>query len=245
MRYNPGQTNPNIFHCQIGPLLIVASNPGVFLVVNGTELLEAFCVGVVDVLSIGCKRSRRRRSIGVGHFGWRTGQWFKGQRVTLLLSAYDRHALLWSSLPLPWDSSNCQSDKPQIFSTYFVPTFIGVWTIFISYLCHLTHPYLLSPHLIFHDSESSYSFYSYLPLCLLLGYGLCAGPALNMYVYNVWCLLLAFPDLISTWISLPPVSSTATLGLFLLITQSPDLNLSTSCVFKALRRKPAQQGFVP
>ena len=53
------------------------------------------------------------------------------------------------------------------------------------------------------------------------------------------------PDLISTWIPLLPVSSTATLGLFLLITQSPNLDLSTSCVFEALRRKPAQQGFVP
>ena len=43
--------------------------------------------------------------------------------------------------------------------------------------------------------ESSYSFYSYLPLCLLLGYGLCVGPTLNMYVYNVCGLLLAFPRL--------------------------------------------------
>ena len=49
--------------------------------------------------------------------------------------------------------------------------------------------------LIFRNSESAYSFYFYLPLCLLLGYGLCARPALNMYVYNVWCLLLAFPRL--------------------------------------------------
>ena len=32
-----------------------------------------------------------------------------------------------------------------------------------------------------------YSFYIYLPLYLLLGYGLCAGPALNMYVYK--CLV--------------------------------------------------------
>ena len=133
------------------------------------------------------------------------GQWFKGQWLMLLLSAHDRHALLWSSLPLPWDLSNHQLDKPQIFSTHFVTMFFGLWTIFISYLCHPiiflsllchpTHPYLLSPHLIFHDSESSYSFYFYLPLCLLLGYGLCAGPTLNMYVYNVWCLLLAFPRL--------------------------------------------------
>ena len=50
-------------------------------------------------------------------------------------------------------------------------------------------------HPILRDSKSSYSFYFYLPLCLLLGYGLCARPTLNMYVYNVWCLLLAFPRL--------------------------------------------------
>ena len=54
--------------------------------------------------------------------------------------------------------------------------------LFWSLLTHLTHPYLQSPHLIFHNCESSYSFYIYLPLCLLLGYGLCTGPALNMYV---------------------------------------------------------------
>ena len=76
--------------------------------------------------------------------------------------------------------------------------FIFIWLIFVLFLslfCHPTHPYLLSPHLIFRDSESAYSFYFYLPLCLLLGYGLCARPTLNMYVYNVWSLLLAFPRL--------------------------------------------------
>ena len=100
--------------------------------------------------------------------------------------------------------------------------FIFIWLIFVlflSLLCHPTHSYLLSPHLIFCNSESAYSFYFYLPLCLLLGYGLCTRPALNMYVYmctGVCCW--HSPDLISTWISLLPVSSTATLGLFLLIT---------------------------
>ena len=29
----------------------------------------------------------------------------------------------------------------------------------------------------------------------IIGYGPCARPTLNMYVYNVWCLLLAFPRL--------------------------------------------------
>ena len=89
-----------------------------------------------------------------------------------------------------------------------------LWCVVLFYL-HLTHLYsifvtplssnpplspitplfvLVNPPILC-DSESSYSFYFYLPLCLLLGYGLCAGPALNMYVYNVWCLLSAFPRL--------------------------------------------------
>ena len=129
-----------------------------------------------------------------------------------MLSAHDRHALLWSPLPLPWDSPVHQPDKPRIFFIHSDPTSLGVWCYF--YL-HLTHPCsifvtplssdpplspiaplrLLGTHPILHDSKSAYSFYSYLPLCLLLGYGLCAGPTLNMYVYNVWCLLLAFPRL--------------------------------------------------
>ena len=172
----------------------------------------------------------------------------------LLLSAHDRHALLWSSLPLPRDSSDCQLDKPWIFSTHFVPTFFGVWTIFISYLCHPiiflsllchpTHPYLLSPHLIFHDSESSYSFYSYLPLCLLLGYGLYAGPALNMYVYNVWCLLLAFPRLDINLDHSITCLLYSNPRVVLVDNSIIALDLFTGCVFETLRRKQAQQGFV-
>ena len=75
----------------------------------------------------------------------------------------------------------------------------------------------------------------------IIGYGPCARPALIMYVYNVCGLLLAFPDLKLTWITLPPVLSTATLGLFLLITQSPDLDLLFLCVSVALWRKPAHR----
>ena len=60
-----------------------------------------------------------------------------------------------------------------------------------------------------------------------------------MYITSGVCCWHS-PDLISTWIPLLPVSSTATLGLFLLITQSPDLNLLFLCVFVALRRKPVQ-----
>ena len=133
------------------------------------------------------------------------GRWCKAQRQKLLLAVHARHGLIWSSLPLPRDPSVHRPDKPQIFFTHSDLKLFGVWCIFIfiwlilvlylSLFCHPTHPYLLSPHLIFHDSESAYSFYSYLPLCLLLGYGPCTGPALNMYVYNVWCLLLAFPRL--------------------------------------------------
>ena len=103
----------------------------------------------------------------------------------------------------------------MLFRSFFIHSVLmsfGVWCYF--YL-HLTHPcsifvtplssnpplspitplFVLVNTPILRDSESSYSFYFYLPLCLLLGYGPCARPALNMYVYNVWCLLLAFPRL--------------------------------------------------
>ena len=61
----------DVFCHQVSPSLIIASNPSILLVVDRMELLEAFCVGVVDVLSIGHKRSRR--SVGIRHFVWRTG----------------------------------------------------------------------------------------------------------------------------------------------------------------------------
>ena len=112
----------------------------------------------------------------------------------LLLAAHVRHALLWPSLPLPWDSSVPQQTNPGTSSPTLIRCplvcgviFIFIWLIlvlFLSLLCRPTHPYLLLPHLIFCDSESAYSFYFYLPLCLLLGYGLCTRPAPNMYVYK-------------------------------------------------------------
>ena len=121
--------------------------------------------------------------------------------------------------------------------------------LFLSLLTHPTHSYLLSPHFDFRLTHWFTAIRSHLihsifisPLCLLLGYGLCAGPALIMYVYmctGVCCW--HSPDLKLTWITLPPVSSTATLGLFLLITQSPDLDLLFLCVFMALKRKPAHR----
>ena len=74
-------------------------------IVPHLELLEALRASIVDVLGVGDELGRGRRSIGGRHFEWRMGRWFKGQRLMLLLSAHDRHALLWSSLPLPQDPS--------------------------------------------------------------------------------------------------------------------------------------------
>ena len=91
----------------------------------------------------------------------------------------------------PGSSSSTLTWCPLVYGVIFIFIWL-ILVLFLSLLCHLTHPYLLLPHLIFRDSESAYSFYFYLPLCLLLGYGLCARPTLNMYVYNIWCLLLAF-----------------------------------------------------
>ena len=87
--------------------------------------------------------------------------------------------------------------------------FIFTWLIFVLYLsllCHPTHPYLLLPHFnfrvphsILRNSESAYSFYFYLPLCLLLGDGLCARPTLNMYVYKHLVSAVGIPQ---TWYQL-------------------------------------------
>ena len=65
----------------------------------------------------------------------------------------------------------------------------------LTLLTHLTHSYLLSPHLIFHNSESAYSFYLCPPPMIIIRVCLCAGPALNHVVFSVWGLLLAFPSL--------------------------------------------------
>ena len=172
---------------------IVVSGPGVLDVVSPLELLEALCTSVVDVLGVGDELGRRSRSIGSRHFEWRMGWWFERQRLTLLLSAHDRHALLWSSLPLPRNSSIRWSDKPQIFFSHSDPKPFGVWCYF--YL-HLTHhcsifvtPLSSDPPLspiaplwfpvnppIRRDSESSYSFYSYLSPMFIIGYGPCSSP---------------------------------------------------------------------
>ena len=170
-------------------------------VVPRLELLEAFGASIVDVLSIGHELRRRRRSVESRHFEWRTGLWCKMQRLTLLLAAHVRHGLIWLSLPLPRDTSVHRPDKPRIFFSHFKPKLFGVCGYFYLHLTHLCSIFvtplssnpLLSPIAplrfpvnppIRRDSESSYSFYFYLPLCLLLGNGLCARPALIMYVYK-------------------------------------------------------------
>ena len=98
----------DVFSTRIWPMRIVASGTGIPTIVRGFEPLKALHPGVVDILGEGDKW--RRRSIGSRHFVWRMGWWFRGQWLMLLLSAHDRHALLWSSLPLLWDSSVYRAD---------------------------------------------------------------------------------------------------------------------------------------
>ena len=195
----------------IDPFGIVASSPSVLDIVLCLELFKAFGASIVDILGVGDELGRR--SIGWRHFEWRMGWWFERQRLTLLLSAHNRHALLWSSLPLPRGSSVCRSDKPQIFFSHSDPKPFGVWCYFYLHLTHLCSIFitplssdpLLSPitplwflgtHPILRDSESSYSFYFYLPLCLSLGYGLCTRPTLIMYVYKHLVSAVGIPQ---TW----------------------------------------------
>ena len=122
---------------QISPTRIVAGTSSVLDVVAALEPLEALSASIVDVLGIGDELRRRRRSVGSRHFEWRTGLQFKGQRLTLLLSAYDRHALLWFLLPLPRDPSVRRPDKPRIFFIHSNPKLFGVWCYFYLHLTHL------------------------------------------------------------------------------------------------------------
>ena len=92
------------FGQQIGWVGIVASGPGILDVVPSLELLEALCASIVDILGVG-NELRRRRSVGSRHFVWRTGWWCKTQWLMLVVAAHARHDLIWSSLPLPQDSS--------------------------------------------------------------------------------------------------------------------------------------------
>ena len=116
---------------RIRPIRIVMGSTGILDIVMSLETLEALHLGVIDILGIGDKLRRRRRSVGSRHFEWRTGRWCKVQRLMLLLAAHVRHGLIWSSLPLPWDSSVHRPDKPQIFFIHSNPIPFGVWCIFI------------------------------------------------------------------------------------------------------------------
>ena len=111
---------------RIRRIWIVTGSMGVLDVVLGLELLEPLRMGVVNVLGVG-DEGRRRRSTGSRHFVWRMGGWCKTQQLTLLLAAHVRHGLIWSSLPLPQDSSVHRSDKPQIFLSHSDPKPFGVW----------------------------------------------------------------------------------------------------------------------
>ena len=122
---------------RINPPRIVTGASGVLDVVATLESLEALGPSVVDILSIANELRRRRRSVGSRHFEWRTGLQFKGQRLMLFLSAYDRHALLWFLLPLPRDSSVHRPDKPWIFFIHSDPKPFGVWCYFYLHLTHL------------------------------------------------------------------------------------------------------------
>ena len=202
----------NGFSRRIDHVRIIACGPGVLDIESRLELLKPFGASIVDILGVG-DELRRRRSVGGRHFKWRMGGWCKTQWLTLLLAAHVRHGLIWSSLPLPQDSSVCQPDKPQIFFSHSDPKPFGVWCYFYFHLTHLCSilvtPLSFDPFLspitplwflvnppILHDSESSYSFYSYLPLRLLLGHSPCTRPALIMYVYKRLVSAVGIPQ---TW----------------------------------------------
>ena len=168
----------------------------------------------------------------------------------LLLLAHDRHALIWSSLPLPQDSSVCQPDKPWIFlpTSFWHSLVCGlflsfIWLIPVLFLSlFVIQPTLISYRPTWSSAIVSqcYSFYIHLPLCLLLGYGLCTRPALNMYVYKCLVSAIGIPQ---TWNQLGSHHHLSSLqqpwgcSCWLL---NHTLDLSTYCVFEALRRKLAQ-----
>ena len=123
----------------------------------------------------------------------------------LLLGAHPRHTLLWSSLPLCLGLLCLNRNYPGSSSPHHSNTAYEYWCYLYLYplssvlsltlLTHLTHSYLLLPHLIFCDSESAYSFYLCPPPMFIISVCLCAGSALNYVVFSVWGLLLEFPSL--------------------------------------------------
>ena len=165
------------------------------------------------------------------------------------------YGLLFPSLRIHLftDRTNPGSSYPTLIRSSLVcgVIFIFIWLIlvlFLSLFCHPTHPYLLSPHFYFRLTHQFTAIVSHLIHSIFISpyvyYWVWSVrktcPKSCMYITSVVCCWHS-PDLKSTWISLPPVSSTATLGLFLLITQLPDLDLLFLCVFVALRRKPAHR----
>ena len=165
------------------------------------------------------------------------------------------YGLLFPSLGIHLftDRTNPGSSSPTLIRSSLVcgVIFIFIWLIlflYLSLLTHPTHPYLLSPHFYFRLTHWFAAIRSHLIHSIFI----------SPYVYYwVWSVRKTYPkhvpicrsgvccwhspDLKSTWITLLPVLSTATLGLFLLITQSPNLDLLFLCVFEALRRKPAHR----
>ena len=61
------------FRRGVDPVGIVTGSPGILDIVPRLETLEALGAGVVDILSVGDERSRRRRSDWGRHFEWRMG----------------------------------------------------------------------------------------------------------------------------------------------------------------------------
>ena len=100
----PGPLAPSVdslvngFCRRIDAVGIVSCRAGILDVVLCLELLETLSAGIINILGVGNELGRRGRSVGSRHFEWRMGWWFKGQRLTLLLSAHDRHALCYGLL---------------------------------------------------------------------------------------------------------------------------------------------------
>ena len=62
-----------------------------------------------------------------------------------------------------------------------------------------------------------------------------------MYVYNVWCLLLAFPRLNINLDLSTACLLYSNLRVVLVDNSLHPISISCSCVFEALRRKPAHR----
>ena len=108
------------------------------------------------------------------------------------------YGLLFPSVQNCFAPTGLTPDYPlHIFPTLLtsIGAIYSVIILSLTLLNHPTHSYLLLPHLIFHDSESAYSFYLCLPPMSIIRVCLCTGPALNHVVYSGWGLLLAFSSL--------------------------------------------------